>query len=1227
MSSLKIISWNTRGLNSPIKRSLVFQFVKSYHPQICVFQETHLVGKRTFSLKKPWVGYHYHSTHSTFSRGVSILILKTLPFRLLDLALDPEGRFVVLHALLYNVPWVIVGLYLPPPASLHVLNQITGKIAEFHTENVLLLGDFNLVPDESLDRLSTAGTTRQGLSDWADTYGFYDIWRWKYPQTKAYTCHSASHKTFSRIDLVYAGRPVLSKVRDVTILPRGISDHAPILLDLNVSTAQTDKLWRLSRYWVSDIEVEPKYKDELESYWQLNPGSASPFSVWDAFKAYSRGQYQTIIGQVRGSHRRELLIIEAEAQRQEALYIRSPNPQTYTRLQSLLGEVLSLRTALTQKRLLHQKQRIFEQGEKTGHLLAWLSKEQSVGMTIGQIQAGDGTLTSTPEGINDVFASYYQTLYQSQTSHAPEDLLAYLEKIDIPTLTQTYADKLDAPINIEEIQKALKMMQTGKTPGPDGFPVEFYKTYAEQLAPRLQSLFAHSFQEGRLPDSMHEAIIVVIHKQGKDPKLCSSYRPISLLNVDIKIIAKILANRLNTVITALIHPDQTGFMPGRGTDINIRRLHTHIAIASPDRPGVVASLDAEKAFDSVEWGYLWAVLSRFGFGPRFRAWIQMLYAQPRARIHTNGVLSKVLRLERGTRQGCPLSPALFSLALEPLAILLRAEEQIKGIRVGALTEKVSLYADDTILYLADASTSLKTALAMFDYFGRFSGIRINWNKSILFPLCRAVSETETGTPLKWVDEFTYLGIKIGRALPGFLERNVLPLLNQLQQKCLAWKSLPLTPVGRGNLLKMVFLPKFLYYFRNTPTPIPKSFFSKLESVVISFIWAGKPPRVAKNTLYLPLSGGGLALPNFLMYYWAAVMVTVRWWFSQPRQNPAVTLEAALLGSYAALSNLPYRGPRADPAVTGPMKTTIQVWKSSRASLIPQSQVSPHTPLWANPMLPHLFTVPDPAIWAKRGITTIKHVMPRGVILSFRELQATYHIPRSFLFRYWQLQHALKAQFPAQISLEPDPIECLLTSGMLDKHEVKNNKSLTKLQGDIPALGEEEWEECLTTFIPYMIAAKDRFIQLKFIHRAYYTPERLARIYPILTPTCTRCELDTGTFYHMVWSCPKLHHFWRSVADTLERVCGIEIPLDPLTCLLSHLEDIAGDRYTKLFLTYSLFYARREILLKWKQKEAPTKETWLKAINNVLPLYRITYESRNCPQKYDKVWSSWIDACG
>lgn len=212
-----------------------------------------------------------------------------------------------------------------------------------------------------------------------------------------------------------------------------------------------------------------------------------------------------------------------------------------------------------------------------------------------------------------------------------------------------------------------------------------------------------------------------------------SYRPISLLNCETILLAKALATRLNQVIISLVHLNQTGFMPGKSTYINLCRLYTHIAVAGAlAMGGVVASLDAEKAFDSVEWGYLWEILRRFGFGEKFIGWIQLLYDSPVARVRTGDQLSEPFPLHRGTRPDCPLSLGLFAPSLEPLANLLRASDEVQGIRVGPLEEKLSLYADDTLSYLANNGISLKTALCIIDSFGVYSGIRINWGKSILF---------------------------------------------------------------------------------------------------------------------------------------------------------------------------------------------------------------------------------------------------------------------------------------------------------------------------------------------------------------------------------------------------------------------------------------------------------------------------------------------------------------
>lgn len=109
-----IVSWNVRGLNSAIKRSLVINYLRKLHPHICILQETHLVGSRVMCLKKAWVGAHYHAPYSNYARGVSVLIHRSLPFQLIDVKLDPGGRYILLHAMISEIPYVIVGIYLPP---------------------------------------------------------------------------------------------------------------------------------------------------------------------------------------------------------------------------------------------------------------------------------------------------------------------------------------------------------------------------------------------------------------------------------------------------------------------------------------------------------------------------------------------------------------------------------------------------------------------------------------------------------------------------------------------------------------------------------------------------------------------------------------------------------------------------------------------------------------------------------------------------------------------------------------------------------------------------------------------------------------------------------------------------------------------------------------------------------------------------------------------------------
>ncbi len=238
------------------------------------------------------------------------------------------------------------------------------------------------------------------------------------------------------------------------------------------------------------------------------------------------------------------------------------------------------------------------------------------------------------------------------------------------------------------------------------------------------------------PQTLTEAFITRILKPGKDPSMCSSYRPISLLNVDVKILAKILAFRIDSLIPEIISPDQTGFVKGRYSYTNLRRLLGVLySPAFRETPEVVVSLDAEKAFDRVEWGYLFFILKRFGFGPKYVNWIQLLYSTPKVSVITNKVRSQFFPILRGTRQGCPLNPLLFALAKEPLSIMLKSLQSIKGIDRMGIEHRVSLYADDMLLYISNPVENVPKIVQNLSTFSNFSGYKFNFSISFFKSLC------------------------------------------------------------------------------------------------------------------------------------------------------------------------------------------------------------------------------------------------------------------------------------------------------------------------------------------------------------------------------------------------------------------------------------------------------------------------------------------------------------
>uniref|UniRef100_A0A673NCB7 Reverse transcriptase domain-containing protein n=1 Tax=Sinocyclocheilus rhinocerous TaxID=307959 RepID=A0A673NCB7_9TELE len=318
----------------------------------------------------------------------------------------------------------------------------------------------------------------------------------------------------------------------------------------------------------------------------------------------------------------------------------------------------------------------------------------------------------------------------------------------------------------------------------------------------------------------------------------------------------------------IIHPDQTGFIKGRQGSNNTRRLYDLIHYSSLQQENtIIVTLDAEKAFDRVNWNFVFTTLQKFGFGESFINWIKILYTTPSATVTTNGLTSQSFTLHRGTRQGCPLSPSLFTIFIEPLAAAIRQNPLIRGIHTPQTQHKISLYADDILLFLQNPQSSLQEITKTIDSYSTISDYAINWNKSSILPLHQTkwyVAAQISPIPL-CTGHITYLGVKVSSRLSELTGLNFTPLLKTLEDDLHRWLNLPLSIQGRIAIIKMTVLPKINYLFSMIPTQPSLTWFKSLDSIITRFYWKNKPPRIKLSTLQKPKSLGGLEAPHFYHY--------------------------------------------------------------------------------------------------------------------------------------------------------------------------------------------------------------------------------------------------------------------------------------------------------------------------------------------------------------------------
>ncbi|CAL5380958.1 unnamed protein product [Camellia sinensis] len=517
-------------------------------------------------------------------------------------------------------------------------------------------------------------------------------------------------------------------------------------------------------------------------------------------------------------------------------------------------------------------------GDKNTKFFHVMAKSRQCRNMLDCIQV-NGRDVMLPNELKLEVVRHFRCLFHESWKHRPK-LGGVLKSIN----TDSAAD-LEVVFTESEVWAAIKNCDGNKAPGPDGFNVYCFQKCWSILKQDFMNFMSEFHENGRLVRSLKCSFFTLVPKKS-NPSSLSDYRPICLIGVVYKILAKVLSYRLKRILPEVISENQSAFLGGRNILDGVLIANEIVDWWKKTKTrGVILKLDFEKAYDTVNWEYLFDMLQKFGFGARWIGWVKACVTSHSISVLVNGSPTAEFNPQKGLRQGDPLSPFLFNIVAEGLNVLLsRAKEigLVRGATVGPNDLAVShlQFADDTILFCEADWSELITIKRILRCFEIISGLKINFQKSVVCGVgisTQLVKDFVVRLNCSYhVLPLVYLGLPLG-ANPR-RKSTWKPILDKIKVRLAGWKRRVMSYAGRVTMIKSVLSSLPVYYL--SLFKMPECVAKSVDRLQASFLWGGsdnqrKVHLVRWGEVTKALYHGGLGIRNIRK---VNLCLLVKWWW-------------------------------------------------------------------------------------------------------------------------------------------------------------------------------------------------------------------------------------------------------------------------------------------------------------------------------------------------------------